>query len=158
MKQPQSVELRPVTTDNWQDVIKLNVHPHQSNLVGPNVRSLAEAYVRDDAACRAVYSLEGDLVGFMMWVTEAFDGKRHIHRFMIDARYQGKGYGHATLAETVKIIWGTEGYDDDIMIMFLTHNDDAEKHYRSFGFEDTGEIIVDEKLFILPLSRRADYV
>lgn len=155
--QDASVLLRDVNLENWKDVIALDVAPQQTQLVGPNVRSLAEAYVREDAVTFAIYSGTGDLVGFMMYVTEAFDGKRHIHRFMIDQKHQGKGYGWSALTETVRYIWNVEGYRGDIAIMFLTYNIDAERLYRRFGFMDTGQIKGDEKVFNLPYHLRVQY-
>ena len=146
-----------ITEENWKEVISLEVEETQANLVGPNVRSLAEAYVRQSSVTFAIQNQDLEPVGFMMYLTEDFDGKRHIHRFMIDRRHQKKGYGREALRLTVNQIWEAEGYEDDIMIMFLTYNTYAEHVYTEFGFEDTGEIVVDEKLFRLPYSKRAQY-
>jgi len=154
----RSVILCPVTVENWKDVVALDVEETQKDLIGPNVRSLAEAYVRPSCVTFAIKNESEILVGFMMYLTEDFDGKRHIHRFMIDKNWQGKGYGKLALASTVKYLWYTEKYQDDIMIMFLTYNTFAEEFYRRFGFEDTGKIVIDEKLYKLPYQRRADYV
>lgn len=151
-------KLVAITEDNWKQIISLNVHEDQKNLVGPNVRSLAEAYVRESSVVFGIESPKHGLVGFIMYLTENFDGKKHIHRFMIDKKWQGSGFGLEALKLTVNHIWQTEKYENDIMIMFLIHNTKAEKIYSYFGFEDTGEIIVDEKLFRLPFSRKNEYL
>lgn len=150
--------LEPVSAANWKEVIALNVGSHQSHLVGPNVKSLAEAYVRDSAVTFAIQNGSGVSIGFMMYLTEDFDEKRHIHRFMIDERWQGRGYGNLAMLQTINHIWYNESYTDDIMVMFLTYNTYAEKFYRKIGFENTGQIIIDEKLFRLPYDKKEEFV
>ena len=149
--------LKPVTKENWKKVIELSVSKDQMNLIGSNVRSLAEAYVRNTSVTFSIESPSGDIVGFMMYLTEEFDGKRHIHRFMIDEKHQRLGYGTSAMLSTINHIWYKEQYLDDIMIMFLTFNTQAESFYRKLGFEDTGDILGDEKLFRLPISLKEKY-
>ncbi|GAA3956062.1 hypothetical protein [Actinoplanes auranticolor] len=52
-----TVELRPITAENFQDVIKLEVRPEQSAFVAPNVRGIAETGEVDDGELVMVRSV-----------------------------------------------------------------------------------------------------
>jgi diamine N-acetyltransferase len=145
------VSLRPIDRSNWQECVELSVKPHQTGLVGANVRSLAEAYVRPEAKPMAVY--EGNImVGFSMYLRNSDDQHYYIHRFMIDGRYQNRGLGRKALMLTIDEICAQANSKDRIMLLFLTHNVDAERFYRAAGFMDTGTIVIDEKLFYYPVA------
>jgi hypothetical protein len=45
-----TVELRPITGENFHAVIKLEVLPEQSGFVAPNVRGIAETYPANSRA------------------------------------------------------------------------------------------------------------
>ncbi|MFF5215857.1 hypothetical protein [Micromonospora sp. NPDC000442] len=60
------MRLERVTRDNYRAALALSVRPDQEDLVGPVVKSLAEAYVfPDNAWPRLIYD-EDKLVGFLM--------------------------------------------------------------------------------------------
>src|SRR5262245_52580612 len=89
------VELREITQDSLRAVLDLAVEPEQAAYVAPNARSIAEAYFEPRAWFRAVYA-DDDPVGFVMLFRDPAMGF-WVWRFMIDARYQGKGYGRRAL-------------------------------------------------------------
>ncbi|OAA74252.1 GCN5- N-acetyltransferase [Cordyceps fumosorosea ARSEF 2679] len=91
-----AISLREITKDNWRAVIDLDTHPHQRGNVSTNARSLCEAHYSPDAWVRAIYA--GDaLVGFLMMSIWEPDAWASIWRFMIDARFQGRGCGAAAI-------------------------------------------------------------
>jgi len=151
------VTLRPVDRFNWKECAALSVRNDQSSMVGPNVRSLAEAHVRPESSPRAVYTTDGQMVGFVMYLRDLADGHYYIHRIMIDHRRQRAGYGYAALAAAIGEISRQPDYQNPVHLLFLLENADAERFYRRFGFEDTGRIIVDEKLFTIRSNLITDY-
>ena len=96
-RQGSVVSLREVTSDTLRDVLRLKVSPEQERFVAPNAVSIAQAYFhRDNAWFRAIYA--GDTpVGFVMVEDLPDKASYHLWRFMIDARYQGLGFGRRAL-------------------------------------------------------------
>src|SRR5690349_4053424 len=98
-----TVELRPITVENFRAVTKLAVLPEQSDFVAPNALSIAETYVYPEAEPRAVYA-DDELVGFVLFhpVDKDKPAEGHcIARLMIDHRFQGRGLGRAALEAAV---------------------------------------------------------
>jgi diamine N-acetyltransferase len=139
-----TISLVEVTLDNWEDVIDLDVREEQAELVGSNVRSLAEASVRQGSLVRGISSGER-IVGFVMAVRETTDGLYHVHRLMVDARYQGAGFGRAGLLLIIETIRRQPDYQPPVMIEFIAGNTRAEALYVRVGFRDTGVRIPDPK-------------
>lgn len=134
-----SVELRDVTADNRQTVVGLELDPDQEHLVASNAESLDEARSDPDARPRAVYAGER-IVGFLMYdAGQPCDDPREatIYRFMIDRKYQGKGYGraalHAALAE-IRAIPRVK----TVSISYMPDNPVTKLFYASLGFVEVG--------------------
>ena len=86
-----TVTLRKVTSDTVRTICELKVADNQKHLVTPNAISIAEAHFREEAWFRAIYADETP-VGFVMLYEVPKYGSYAIWRFMIDAKYQGRGY------------------------------------------------------------------
>ncbi len=134
------VRLEEVTADNWEEVVELELEEGQEEFLASNAYSLAESKFNPYAEPRAIYA--GDtLVGFLMYESETDDGDPHdynIYRFMIDRRYQGKGYGRAALKRCLQEI---QENDDDlelISICYVPNNPRAKAFYASLGFKEVG--------------------
>ena len=111
-----AISLRPIDESNYGECIELTVASDQERFVASNVRSLADAYVwRDAAEPCAVYAAD-EMVGFALLFpltegtptypvpADATVRGAILVRLMIDARFQGRGYGRDALeaiAETV---------------------------------------------------------
>ena len=93
----RTVTLREIIKDNLIDILRLNVAPHQEHFVASNAASLAQAHFEPEIPWfRAIYA--GDVpVGFLMLEYDREDETYNLWRFMIDARYQGRGYGQKAL-------------------------------------------------------------
>ncbi|HEY0739747.1 MAG TPA: GNAT family N-acetyltransferase [Herpetosiphonaceae bacterium] len=92
-----SVTLREITSDTLQSIIDLKVSPEQEQFVAANVVSIAQAYFyRDILWFRAIYADEIP-VGFVMVAENPAEQEWFLSRLMIDARYQGRGYGERAL-------------------------------------------------------------
>ncbi|MEO7002388.1 MAG: GNAT family N-acetyltransferase [Ktedonobacterales bacterium] len=136
-----SVHLRPITADNFQACLALEVDEAQRGLVAPNVKSLAEAYVNRNLTPLAIYDAatigyeqpQLPMVGFMMY--EVVAGVGFITRLMIDRGAQGKGYGRAAMIEVIRRLRMLP----DVELIATSHrveNTAAAKLYRSLGFTD----------------------
>jgi diamine N-acetyltransferase len=144
------ITFRPVTRENFSAVTELAVTPEQAEFVAPNLYSLAEAYVEPTWTPLAIYA--GDqLVGFAMFGRD--DETRHwwIMRYMIDANYQGRGYGTAALPELIKLIVERHGCSE-LFLGYEPSNDVARRLYARMGFAPTGEMTGGEIVARLDLA------
>ncbi|MGD9844903.1 MAG: GNAT family N-acetyltransferase [Variibacter sp.] len=146
------VKLADVTEDNWEAVVDLELDEAQDDLVASNAYSLAESKFDPDARPRAVYAGKR-VVGFLMYeVRKAKDKSRRasIYRFMIDRKYQGKGYGREALARALDEIKAIPRMRK-IIIRYMAANPIAKAFYGSFGFvevgrDEDGEVIAELRL------------
>lgn len=135
----EHVELRDVTAENRQAVADLELAADQQDLVASNAESLAEARHDRDARPRVIYADE-QLVGFLMYDPGSpSDDPREalIYRFMIDRKFQGKGYGRAALTKALDEIRGIPGVAR-IFISYMPDNPVAKPFYANFGFREVG--------------------
>ena len=129
--------LREITKETVRAVTKLDVGPDQQGLVAPNAVSIAEAYFEPKAWFRAVYHGE-EPAGFAMVWRDPAERVFYIWRFMVDARFQGRGVGRRALELLVE-----EARADGVGAVTLSvvpgpHS--ALAFYERFGFEPTGEL------------------
>ena len=133
------VELRKINKDNYAECLDLKVSDEQKTFVAPNVYSLAQAWVFYDTAYPFAIYADNTMVGFVMMGYFAEKDLYDIWRFMIDERYQKKGYGKAALLLSIEYL-SKEFNVNDIFLSFEPNNVIAEKLYSSVGFKRTGEI------------------
>lgn len=145
------VELKEITENNYEDCIKLKVADNQKSFVASNVYSLAQAWVFYETAYPFAIYADDVMVGFIMMSFYKSKGVYDIWRFMIDERFQGKGYGRAALILAVKYL--KEKYNvKEIFLSFVSDNTVAEKLYHSVGFQRTGETEGDEIVMCLKIT------
>ena len=151
-------ELRPVTIENWQSLIKLKVRDDQTGFVASNLYSIAQAQFGDefqghwDLHPFGIY--DGDIpVGFLMYglnfnhpTQQAF-----IQRLMVDEKFQGKGYGRFAMQKMIEI-FRADGRIQEVGISYEPRNEGARKLYASIGFVETGEIFEGEAVAVLKLK------
>ncbi|MBR7674004.1 hypothetical protein KDA82_13460, partial [Streptomyces daliensis] len=78
----------PVTADNYEAVIELEVREEQRDFVAPNVRSLADAWAHPTARPLALLA-EEELAGFALLAPVPSQPRTiALIRFMIDRRFQ----------------------------------------------------------------------
>ena len=136
-----SVTLRDITGDNYFQVLELKISPEQeaAKFVAPVVRSLADAwYYRDEGITypKAIYAKE-DLVGFIMYELDTEEQQVFIWRFLIDQRYQGKGYGRQTI-EAVLAMAKEQAQITKVVADYVDGNEPMKKILLGLGFEETG--------------------
>ncbi|MBQ8950945.1 MAG: GNAT family N-acetyltransferase [Eubacterium sp.] len=131
------ISLRQITKENIDEVMSLRVNDEQKTFVSTNSESLAQAYVyRETAWPFAVYE-DDTLVGFIMM--GYYDAKQYytLWKFMIDEKYQNKGYGRQALKLGLDFIKDKFG-QVDIYTGVAVGNKVAKGLYESVGFADTG--------------------
>ena len=158
------IHLEKLTYDNFYDVFELKVKKTQYPFVASNLFSVAEAYVTLANGGKvfpfAIYNGK-KLVGFIqLGYGENADqdgvsvekDNYEIWRFMIDKRFQGRGYGKEALRQALDFIktWPC-GKAEYCWISYEPENEIAKNLYASFGFKETGEMCGDEIVAVLKL-------
>jgi diamine N-acetyltransferase len=149
-----SVRLESVTSDNFEDVIALDPGEGNRQFVASNIRSVAQAYVYPEAEPYGVYADE-TLFGFVMLYPLAEHGDPatvNLVRIMVDARYQGRGLGKATMIEIIRVV-GNRPNVRTLKLSVQPENSTAIALYESVGFRDSGEVEGGEKIYALALAR-----
>ena len=147
------VEFREITENNYSECLNLKVSDNQENFVASNIYSLAQAWVFYETAYPfAIYANDTNtMVGFIMMGFYKPKGIYNIWRFMIDERFQGKGYGREAILLAIKYL--KEKYNvQEIFLSFEPDNVVAEKLYSSVGFQRTGEVEDGEIVMCLNLK------
>jgi len=139
------VSFREVTSDNLGEIFKLEVAESQSKFVAPNEISIAQAYFsRDEAWFRAIYADE-TAVGFVMLEDKPRKPEYFLWRFMMDAKYQGLGFGRQAinlLVEHVK----TRPQATELFTSYVPGEGSPGPFYHKLGFVDTGDMDGNEKV------------
>ena len=155
-----AIHLEKVTWENYDDVLKLKVTKEQENFVASNRTSLIQAFLtlssNTPVYAFAIYAGK-KVVGFMQlmydddwtgyeredWLqSEAYkeyEGRNYyyIWRFMVDKRYQGRGYGKEAFRQTLDFIKTfPAGKADYVLLSYEPSNEVGKKLYASFGFEE----------------------
>ncbi|HET6595578.1 MAG TPA: GNAT family N-acetyltransferase [Anaerolineales bacterium] len=151
-------EIRPVTKDNWRELIRLKVREDQSHFVASNLYSIAEAQFGDDDEGHwdfypfGIY--DGNTpVGFVMYGYNFEHTKQQafIIRLMVDESHQGKGYGRFAMEKLLEIFRGDERIHT-VGISYEPENELARQLYARLGFIETGEFLNNETLAELKLD------
>ncbi|MED3574235.1 GNAT family N-acetyltransferase [Cytobacillus praedii] len=134
-----SLHIREVTTDNWRLVAGLSVSEQQTRFIESNAYSLAESKFENNGVSVGLYDGE-ILVGYAMygWPSDV-NRSAWLDRFMIDFRYQGKGYAKQFLPLLLEHIQQKYACQK-IYLSLHPDNKPAQKLYESFGFYLNGKV------------------
>jgi diamine N-acetyltransferase len=136
------VMLREVTRDTVWTVCSLYVSKDQEQFVASNAFSIAQAYFSREAWFRAVYADETP-VGFVMLAQDPDSGSYYLWRFLIDARYQKRGYGKRALQLVIKHVRSMP-LAGKLTLSYHKGVGCPQPFYEKLGFRDTGRIIDNE--------------
>lgn len=132
------IALRKITKENYEECFHLKVADSQMDFVPSNIYSLAQAWVfRDTSYPLAIYA-DTTLVGFIMLGYYEVKNYFTVWRFMIDEKYQNKGYGKEALTAGIKFLISNFKVTE-VYLSVESNNTIARKLYRSLGFIETGE-------------------
>ena len=134
------ISLRKITLENLDDVVDLRLLDHQSKYLASNSYSIAEASLNTSLRTHAIYGDER-VIGFVLYCTpddgDDEPGTYEIWRLMIDAGFQGRGYGRQALELVLREICADETARN-IHICYKPDNEAAKRFYSSLGFEEAG--------------------
>lgn len=132
------VELKKITRENIDEVLALKVSVEQNNFVENTARSLAKAWVYRNTAFPFAIYVHNTIVGFIMLGYYELKNQYTIWQFLIDERYQHKGYGKAALRLGIQFL--IDEFDiNEVYLGVKFQNIVAKKLYSSYGFVETGE-------------------
>ena len=115
-----NLHFEPITRQNRLEALRLEVGEGQENFIEPVSQCLSEA-----------------MYGYFWWEYFPY-GRLWLDRLMIDAAFQGRGYGKAALAGLLKLLTGRYP-NKDIYLSVFKGNDVAAGLYKEFGFRFNGE-------------------
>jgi len=144
------ITLREINKENFGECVRLEVEESQKNFVAGNVESLAEAWLHPAIARPFAIYNDDTMVGFAMLDIVEGDKDCGLWRFMIDRKYQNKGYGKAAMSVILDYVRKL-GMFSEMRLSFEPENTVAEKLYAGFGFRATGEIDDGEVVMMLEL-------
>lgn len=151
------MELRPVTANNWNQLIKLKVHDHQTHFVASNLYSIAEAqFGYEDEGHWDFYPygayVDSQPVGFVMYSLNPAHSRfqAFVMRLMVDQGFQGKGYGREIMKWVLQTFRDNEQIKS-VGISYEPENAAARQLYASLGFVEPGEMLDGETLAVLKL-------
>lgn len=145
------VTFRELTKMNFKECINLKVRDDQ-RFVASNLYSIAQSKIEPEYIPLAIYNDE-TLVGFIMYTLDLEKRELYLCRLMIDAQYQGKGYGKESLDLIKSIATETPGIDK-IELSTKPDNHHGIKVYEKAGFKDTGILDEGEEVYVLKIPRK----
>ena len=129
--------LKAIDKSNWEECIQLKSSPNQKGFIASNLYSIAEAQFLEGFNTKAIYCGE-IMIGFTMFGLDPDDGNYWIYRFMIDERFQGRGYGHQAMQLVISEIRNANDRTSIVMLGYKPDNERAKKLYAKTGFKEEG--------------------
>jgi len=131
--------LKDITKENLESIIDLDVSECQREQVAPNSVSIAQGHYSKSAWFRGIFNNDV-AIGFVMLDLFTEENKCFLWRFMIDKKYQGKGYGKIALTQVIDYVKSFKIFDE-IKTSYVPAENSAEGFYKNFGFIESEEII-----------------
>jgi diamine N-acetyltransferase len=163
MGDERMVELKDITFENINKIIKLKSKYYQRKFVEKPVVTLSYAYAGTQVGypgfASAIYS-DGELVGIILMgrgpvgsnEPDILKQNKYVYRlwgFLIDKHFQHRGIGREALNLALNKIKDYPGGDSlPIMLECYKRNKNAMKLYESFGFYNTGSEYAKHYIFV----------
>lgn len=147
------VSVEPINSGNWRAVAALEVKVEQRDMVNPPVFNLALCHYSPVGWSPLAVRAHDQIVGFLMWAVDPADGHCWLGGVMIDAAFQGRGYGKQAVAaalETLAVQYGHRQF----ALSYHPDNVVARDLYAGLGFQATGEMEDEEVVVRLVVSHR----
>jgi len=132
------ITLEPVTIDNFETLMDMELPPEQAAYLASNAYSIAQAHYYPDFRPRAIYC-DGVPAGFALYDTSGDDEAGHyaIYRLMVEHPRQQQGIGRAAM---VLLLAEIRACPDArrITICYKPGNATAQRFYASLGFAEIG--------------------
>ena len=135
------IRLLDVTEENWLEVARLSVNEEQKNFVAPAIGILARGYVYRNYNSRVIVFADDDNIVGAALVRDLGEEPAcyDLQEFMIDRRFQNRGYGTKALNLILELLAAERKYE---CVEVCVNKEDAPAlHvYEKAGFVDTGYI------------------
>jgi diamine N-acetyltransferase len=137
--------LAPIDRSNYRALFRMQLRPGQESFVSPPRWTLARCYVRifGDNFEHLPHLIRdgGTTVGYVTTACDPDSADDYwIDDIMIAAEHQGKGYGRASVVETIGMIVRRYPRCRGVQLTCFRANTVAAALYASLGFEATGGI------------------
>ena len=132
------INLREITSKNLKSIIDLNVKEDQKDYVALNSVSIAQGHYSKSAWFKGIFN-DDRPVGFVMLDLIEEENKCFLWRFMIDRKYQGKGFGKIALTQVIDFVRSLNLYTY-IATSYVPAENSAGGFYKNFGFIESEEI------------------
>lgn len=133
-----SINFKMVTGETFKEVAMLSVKAEQKSFIEDNAYSIAESKFNDEWQTVGIYK-DGLLIGFAMYGYISSEKRVWLDRFMIDKKFQGRGYGKVTIKELIESIFKKFSCKE-IYLSIFEDNHKALKLYEELGFNFNGEL------------------
>ena len=135
------IKLTEITEENWMAVASLTVKEKQKGYLAPAIGIIARGYVYRNCNAKVMVIEQDNTVIGVALVREFTDEPLgyDLQQFMIDGRYQGKGYGSAALALILDAL-RAEGHYDHVEVCVKKEDAEAIHLYEKHGFVDSGYV------------------
>ncbi|MCK5297349.1 MAG: GNAT family N-acetyltransferase [Candidatus Heimdallarchaeota archaeon] len=130
-----SVTLKDITRENFEELISLFVDQEQEQFVASNLYTIAQMQFKEEKIAKGVY-VDEKAVGLIAYDLEDYD----IWRLMIDARFQGNGYGRKAM-EIVLDILRKDSRLETARTSIVVENVAMRNLIVSFGFKENGKVL-----------------
>ena len=141
----RTVTLKQIDESNFLDAFALKLAPGQEAFVSHPIRSLAQAYVYYHQCTPFGIYQDGTMVGYVMVIYDYDLEEYNIWHMMIDASFQGKGFGRQAVECCLDYIAAAPfGPSRRVVLTCNARNTAALHLYRSLGFTETGNRDEDE--------------
>lgn len=132
----EPITIVPIDKRNWEEAANLQILPEQAAFLTPNVFSIAESKFYPELNPCAIFAGQ-TMIGFLMYGRDSEDNQYWVYRFMIDRRYQRRGFGRRAMLHLIELIHALPNAPE-INIAYDLDNDVARQLYRSVGFIEGG--------------------
>ena len=161
-----TVHLRDIETeDDVEAVMGLRRAPGQERYLGSMISHFEDA-IADARACPRMWSVhdagDGTLVGFAMISDDIpqatldaepdYVGPYFLWRLLIDRRFQGRGYGRATIDAVAEYV-RSQPRGGELLTSCRPGDGSPQPFYQHYGFVKTGKVMWGEDILRLDLTR-----
>ena len=135
------IRLTEITEENWLEAASLSVKEEQKAFLAPAVGIIARGYVYRNCGGRVIVIQNDDVIVGLALVREFTDIPLgyDLQQFMIDERYQGRGYGSAALRLILDEL-RAEAHYDHVEVCVKKADTEAIRLYEKHGFTDSGYV------------------
>ena len=135
------INLVDVTEANWLDIARLSVSDEQQAFLDKPIGIIARGYVYRSCNARVIGIAENDQIIGVALVRDLDEEPAcyDLQQFMIDRRFQNKGYGTEALKQIIERL-KKDGKYNCVEVCVSKADVPALKLYEKFGFVDTGYI------------------